>query len=185
MLVELSVMEQRYQAVLAVVQDGWRVVEVAERLGVSRQSVHAWIAATAIRVLVHDTSASRSLLGQLGVKDSLRFVDTSNAPVGPSEPGLLTWTMNAGLAAIRVGGSPYVALLGERDRLDPKPFDDWWTSTILHDHRSVASRPTSFHVETSCSLSPISMGSAGGSDTRRCLRNLVEIEFPGLDVPSR
>ena len=44
MLVELSVMEQRYQAVLAVVQDGWKVTEVAERLGVSRQSVHTWIA---------------------------------------------------------------------------------------------------------------------------------------------
>ena len=44
MLVELSVMEQRYQAVLAVVQDGWRVVEVARRLEVSRQSVHNWIA---------------------------------------------------------------------------------------------------------------------------------------------
>ena len=44
MLVELSVMEQRYQAVLAVVQDGWEVTEVARRLGVSRQSVHAWIA---------------------------------------------------------------------------------------------------------------------------------------------
>jgi len=43
-LVELSVMEQRYQAVLAVVQDGWKVTEVAERLGVSRQAVHAWIA---------------------------------------------------------------------------------------------------------------------------------------------
>jgi transposase InsO family protein len=43
-LVELSVMEQRYQAVLAVVQDGWKVVEVARRLGVSRQSVHSWIA---------------------------------------------------------------------------------------------------------------------------------------------
>ncbi len=43
MLVELSVMEQRYQAVLAVVQDGWQVSEVARRLGVSRQSVHAWI----------------------------------------------------------------------------------------------------------------------------------------------
>jgi transposase InsO family protein len=37
-------MEQRYQAVLAVVQDGWKVTEVAARLGVSRQSVHAWIA---------------------------------------------------------------------------------------------------------------------------------------------
>jgi len=43
-LVELSVMEQRYQAVLAVVQDGWKVTEVAERLGVSRQSIHNWIA---------------------------------------------------------------------------------------------------------------------------------------------
>lgn len=44
MLVELSIMEQRYQAVLAVVQDGWKVTEVAARLGVPRQSVHAWIA---------------------------------------------------------------------------------------------------------------------------------------------
>jgi transposase InsO family protein len=43
-LVELSVMEQRYQAVLAVIQDGWKVVEVADRLGVSRQAVHSWIA---------------------------------------------------------------------------------------------------------------------------------------------
>jgi len=32
-LVELSVMEQRYQAVMAVVQDGWTVTEVARRLG--------------------------------------------------------------------------------------------------------------------------------------------------------
>ena len=47
MLVELSVMEQRYQAVLAVVQDGGKVSDVAERLGVSRQSIHAWIAGTA------------------------------------------------------------------------------------------------------------------------------------------
>ena len=43
MLVELSLMEQRYQAVLAVVQDGWKVTEVAGRFGVSRQSVHAWL----------------------------------------------------------------------------------------------------------------------------------------------
>ena len=44
MLVELSVMEQRYQAVLAVVQEGWKVIEVARRFGVSRQTVHTWIA---------------------------------------------------------------------------------------------------------------------------------------------
>jgi hypothetical protein len=44
MLVELSVMEQPYQAVLAVVRDGWTMTAVAEQWGVSRQSVHAWLA---------------------------------------------------------------------------------------------------------------------------------------------
>jgi hypothetical protein len=34
MLVELSVMEQRYQAVLAVVQDGCTITEIAQRVGV-------------------------------------------------------------------------------------------------------------------------------------------------------
>jgi transposase InsO family protein len=41
-LVELSVVEQRYRAVLDAVA-GVPVTEVAERYGVSRQSVHAWI----------------------------------------------------------------------------------------------------------------------------------------------
>ena len=44
MLVELSVMEQRYQAVSFVIHDGESVVEVARRFNVSRQSVHAWLA---------------------------------------------------------------------------------------------------------------------------------------------
>jgi transposase len=41
-LVELSVMEQRYRAVLEV-GAGCPVTEVAERNGVSRQSVHTWV----------------------------------------------------------------------------------------------------------------------------------------------
>jgi len=41
-LVELSVVEQRYRAVLDVAA-GVPVTEVAERFGVSRQSVHAWV----------------------------------------------------------------------------------------------------------------------------------------------
>ncbi|WP_134122714.1 IS481 family transposase [Kribbella kalugense] len=40
---ELSVQEQKYQAVLAVLSDGRSVSEVAEQWGVSRQSVHAWL----------------------------------------------------------------------------------------------------------------------------------------------
>jgi helix-turn-helix protein len=41
--VELSVVEQRYQAVLAVIRDGVAIVEVARRFGVSRQAVHRWL----------------------------------------------------------------------------------------------------------------------------------------------
>jgi transposase InsO family protein len=43
-LVELSKLEQRYDAVLGVIRDGYSVKEVAEAYGVSRQSVHAWLA---------------------------------------------------------------------------------------------------------------------------------------------
>jgi transposase InsO family protein len=40
---ELSVAEQRYQAVLAVIEDGVAVTEVAAKVGVSRQTLHAWL----------------------------------------------------------------------------------------------------------------------------------------------
>src|SRR6185437_3187545 len=40
---ELSVVEQRYQAVLAVIADGRTVKEVAAQWGVSRQSLHSWL----------------------------------------------------------------------------------------------------------------------------------------------
>jgi transposase InsO family protein len=41
---ELSVAEQRYQAVLAVIADGLGVTQAAEKVGVSRQTLHAWLA---------------------------------------------------------------------------------------------------------------------------------------------
>jgi transposase-like protein len=39
----LSVVEQRYQAVLAVIRDRHSVVEVASRWEVPRQTVHTWL----------------------------------------------------------------------------------------------------------------------------------------------
>ena len=42
-IVELSVVEQRYQAVLEVLHDGATVTDVARRHGVARQTVHAWL----------------------------------------------------------------------------------------------------------------------------------------------
>lgn len=40
---EMSVAEQRYQAVLAVIADGREVTEVAAQFGVSRQTLHTWM----------------------------------------------------------------------------------------------------------------------------------------------
>lgn len=41
---EMSVAEQRYKAVLAVIADGRTVTEVARNWGVSRQTMHGWLA---------------------------------------------------------------------------------------------------------------------------------------------
>jgi hypothetical protein len=43
MLVELGLVEQRYRAVLEVLDDGATVVDVARRDGVARQTVHGWL----------------------------------------------------------------------------------------------------------------------------------------------
>jgi transposase InsO family protein len=43
MLWESSKMEQRYDAVLGVIRDGFTVTEVAAKFGVSRQAVHSWL----------------------------------------------------------------------------------------------------------------------------------------------
>jgi len=40
---ESSKVEQRYDAVMGVIRDGFTVTEVARKFGVSRQSVHAWL----------------------------------------------------------------------------------------------------------------------------------------------
>jgi transposase-like protein len=61
-LVELSVMKQRYQAVMAVVQDGWKVTEVADRLGVTRQAVHKWITRYQTGGLRQQITSSQRLL---------------------------------------------------------------------------------------------------------------------------
>jgi transposase InsO family protein len=42
-LVELGVVEQRYRAVLEVLDEGASVTDVARRYGVARQTVHAWL----------------------------------------------------------------------------------------------------------------------------------------------
>ena len=51
MLVELGLVEQRYQAVLEVLSDGATVTDVVRRYGVARQTVHEWLRKYAARGL--------------------------------------------------------------------------------------------------------------------------------------
>ena len=59
MLVELSVVEQRYAAVLEVVRDGLSVAEVAERYAVSRQTIYSWVRRYEAGGLAAKTTGSR------------------------------------------------------------------------------------------------------------------------------
>lgn len=89
--------------------------------------------ATVIRVLVHDTAQSKSLLGLLGIKQSLLFMDT--APRLNRVNLAPTW----GLPMIEVGNhtaARFYAPLGvlPPSRIHPpKPFDAWWRDPVTKD----------------------------------------------------
>jgi hypothetical protein len=97
--------------------------------------------AITIRILVHDTSSSHSLLGQLGIKDTLRYIDTSLEPDIPRAERVSdgSWRMSvrkdAGLAQIRMtAGTMYFwPSLEARPRRRLAAFDNWWTDAVLSD----------------------------------------------------
>ena len=125
--------------------------------------------ATSIRVLVHDPPKGRpaSLLAQLGVKDDLRYVDTSLAHAGlrPGHPG---W--DAGLASMQITtplgpgdpGGRYVPLLDAvpEDRQRPVHFTRY---RLCKGSRSAS---------TTCSpRSPASSGTGGPERQRSTSRS--------------
>jgi hypothetical protein len=86
--------------------------------------------AVTIRVLVHDTQASHSLLRQLGMKD-IKFTDT--CPVNP--PGNLM--SFHGLAAVTFDSpkNSYAAMLDDvpPSELREVAFEEWWNKVICID----------------------------------------------------
>ena len=89
--------------------------------------------AVSIRVLVHDTAKSHSLLEQLGMQATLRFPDTAEH-VDPRNllptSGLLMMRMTAGVGADWV--PPLDDLSPPRIR-PPVPFYQWWTTPVVKD----------------------------------------------------
>jgi transposase InsO family protein len=78
MLKEIPVIEQRYQAVLAVLEDGLSVTEVAAKVGVSRQSVHGWLrryAEGGLDALADRSHRPRSCPHQMAPQVQVRLVE--------------------------------------------------------------------------------------------------------------
>ena len=96
--------------------------------------------AAVIRILVHDTSRSRSLLRQLGVKEKLRYHDSRvRLPV----PGAIV--VHAGLAGIEMSFGPegttkFYPPLGELSperQGPPIEFPQWWNGEVIRDNHRV------------------------------------------------
>ena len=78
MLVELGLVEQRYQAVLEVLNDGLSVSEVAARSGVTRQTLHRWLrryAAAGLAGLVDHSSVPAGCPHQMAPEVETAIVD--------------------------------------------------------------------------------------------------------------
>jgi hypothetical protein len=85
--------------------------------------------AVSIRVLVHDTQASKSLLAQLGMKGR-HFIDTaSDRPrsVVTSYAGLVGMLLTAGPAEF----VPHLDAVSSRSI----PFEQWWAAPVIIDFK--------------------------------------------------
>ncbi|ORB66938.1 hypothetical protein BST47_07680 [Mycolicibacterium tusciae] len=104
--------------------------------------------ALAVRILLHHTApryTSHALINQLGLENTLTWVDTAGLPDPTnllSTPGLTRFKITAG----DTSDPEYEAKLGDypptpiRTRGGPRlprgsrvPFDEWWTNTVIKD----------------------------------------------------
>jgi transposase-like protein len=120
---EISVVEQRYQAVLAVISDGRTVTEVASRWAVSRQTLHAWLAR-------YEQSGLEGLADQERAEVPCAAdprVLATRAPVSALEsrriePGALLWRIHRASGA-HVSPWNKLRTFGPADaRFDPHPL---------------------------------------------------------------
>jgi transposase-like protein len=88
---ELSVTEQRYQAVLSVIEDGLQVSEAAAKAGVTPQALHSWLSRYAgggLEALADRSHRPRSCPHQMGPVVEVRLGCTTptarTADTGPA-----------------------------------------------------------------------------------------------------
>ena len=103
MLVELGLVEQRYQAVLEVLNEGASVTDVARRYGVARQTVHDWLgkyAADGLRGLADRSSRPLSCPHQMAPEVEARIVEMRRVHPGWGPRTILYWLEHDGVAPL-------------------------------------------------------------------------------------
>jgi transposase InsO family protein len=102
-LVELNLVEQRYQAVLEVLNDGGSVTDVARRFGVARQTVHEWLrryATDGLGGLVDRSSRPLSCPHQMAPELEARIVEMRRVHPGWGPRTILFWLDRDGVAPL-------------------------------------------------------------------------------------
>lgn len=112
---------------------------------------------TALRVLLKDTKNCHSLLGQLGLKDKMQFIDSAHH----CKDGICCWEINGLQNATLIDGAVYAGLVSKKLEqtghvvmvgLQPlckfghykqqqlKSFDDWYNDEVLDDTKQKMTR---------------------------------------------
>src|SRR5262245_2943510 len=121
--VELGVVEQRYRAVLEVLEDGVPVVEVARRYGVARQTVHEWLARYAndggLGGLADRSSRPLSCPHQMSAVVEARIVQLRREHPGWG-PSRIRWELERAGAEPLPGRSAVYRALIRHGLVDPK-----------------------------------------------------------------
>ena len=144
MLVELSVVEQRYQAVLEVL-GGVTVVDVARRYGVARQTVHLWLrryASRGLAGLVDRSSKPDTCPHQTPAEMEARIVEMRRAHRGWGPRTIGYYLEREGLMPVPSRSAIYRCLvrhgLVDRQHLEPPCA----ASVLDNDKRSANRRRT-------------------------------------------
>ena len=123
--------EQRYQAVLAVLKDGETVVSVAARFGVSRKTVHQWLAryeADGLEGLADRSHRPRSSPLQMPAVVEVALVDLRRRHPSWGPRRLVYELRRAGIEPVPSESAAYRALLrfGLIDPAARRPRDRKW-----------------------------------------------------------
>ena len=95
--------------------------------------------AVAIRVLVHDTGQSHSLLTQLGIKERLRWKNTAleinEGNLAPTNGLAIAQVTAGGASPARVRYVPALEMFSQQRSSPPTLFDAWWNEDVTKDGR--------------------------------------------------